>query len=317
MRIPTSFFLLALGLGSLLSAQPLQQAQSSAEADLREALDEYASLQERIREEKIPLNRTLNELNAELREARREAERSRRLRDNRSVDLDSLRNRVEMRREQLEYVANLVTDLGNRFERDIDLSEQQLYAEAIERFNASVNRSAVEGEFAKGEKLVEQIFILETIIDRFDALAGGQTYEGNAVVEGGDVEDGTFIALGPTYYFASAESDFAGLALKSNTSALPPTAALSPDLREGVFSVAQTGEGRLALDPTLGSALALAAEAENFWDISHLEKGGVWIIPILLFAALATITAAFKFIEIFSVKMPPVGALHDILKALN
>lgn len=316
-----SFYLfIAAGAAGLLSAQSarsLDAARASAETDLKAALEAYSQLQERIRDEKIPLNRELNELNAELREKRREAERARRLQDNRTVDLNSLRERVDRRKEQIEYVANLVTDLGGRFERDIDLSEQQLYADAIEQFAASVNRVGEDGEFAKGEKLVEQIAILDSIVSRFDALVGGQRYEGQAVVSGGGVEKGTFIAIGPTYYFASSESPFAGIVMKSNTSSMPPAAPLAAGYADGIATVAREGKGSIAVDATLGSALAIAAESENFWDWKHLEKGGVWIFPILVFAALATLTAGFKFFEVFSVKMPRVGTLHDIVKALN
>jgi biopolymer transport protein ExbB len=311
-----SLLSLALTAG-LLPAQNLATAESSAEADLRDALARYAALQETIRSEKIPLNRELNELNAELRDKRGEASRSRRLRDNSSVDLNALEDRVEKRKEQIEYVANLVADLGGRFERDIDISERQLYEDAIDSFNASVVRTSEGEEFVKGEKLIEQIVMLETIINRFDTLVAGATYKGQAVVSQGGVENGTFVAVGPSYYFASDESDFAGLALKSNTSSLPPTASLANNLKAGIIAVAETGKGRIAMDATLGSALAIATESENFWDKSHLEKGGVWIIPILIFAALATLTALFKLIEVFSVKMPRVGVLHDIIKALN
>ena len=312
----TSLFVF-LGAASFLSAQNLDAARSSAEADLRNALERYAELQASIKDEKIPLNRELNALNAELREKRGEASRSRRLRDNSSVDLSSLKDRVDKRKEQIEYVANLVTDLGGRFERDIDLSERQIYEGAIDDFTASVVRTAEGEEFVKGEKLIEQIKILETIIGRFDELVAGSTYEGQAVVKGGGVEKGKFVAIGPTYYFASDESEFAGLALKSNSSTLPPTAEVSREWQGGIIEVAQSGEGRIATDATLGSALAIATESENFWDKKHLEKGGVWIIPILVFAALATLTAIFKLFEVFSVKMPRVGALHDIIKALN
>src|SRR5690606_30139971 len=75
------------------------------------------------------------------------------------------------------------------------------------------------------------------------------------------------------------------------------------------------GEGPVPIDPTLGSALALAAESDTAWE--HIQKGGIWIWPILLFAFLALATAIFKAIEIWSVKMPRAGALHGILEALN
>jgi biopolymer transport protein ExbB len=69
------------------------------------------------------------------------------------------------------------------------------------------------------------------------------------------------------------------------------------------------------LDPTLGSALAIAEQEDTLWE--HIQKGGIWIWPILFFALLATLTSLYKVFEIYSVKMPRVGVLHDILKALN
>ena len=43
-----------------------------------------------------------------------------------------------------------------------------------------------------------------------------------------------------------------------------------------------------------------------------------WVMSIsIIFAFLATVTALFKLIEIYSVKMPQPGSLHGILKALN
>lgn len=296
------------------ASQALQEAQNSAQADLQAALEAYAQLQLQIKEEAIPLNRKLAELNARLREQRREAERARRLRDNRSVDLDSLRNRVEMRAEQLDYVANLVADFGQRFQRDVDLSELAHYSEEIGRFNQAAERLIRDEELAKSLRLTEQVFLLQTAIERFDRLAGGDIYEGEAVV-GGSVRTGEFLAVGPVHYFSSSDGEFAGLSLRTNTSTLPPTAFLSPSAAELIRAAIAKGEGELPVDPTLGSALALAAESDTPWE--HVRKGGIWMVPILLFALLAALAAIYKAIEIARVKMPRAGALHDILAAVN
>lgn len=310
-RILLFIFLTVLPLGA--SHASLEEAKSSAEADLQDALSRYATLQERIKSEQIPLARELNSLKSEVRELRREAERTQRLKDNSTVDLNALQDRVSKRQEQLDYVANLVADFGERFERDISLPEQQLYAESIETFGEIANAPLDDDPLAKSRRLIEQMYILDTATQRFRDLAGGQIFGGEAVVGTGDVKNGQFLLLGPTQYFTSAASEEAGVALKAGL--LPPVVELGPDLDQLVRSTIQAGQGPLPVDPTLGSALALASQDDTLWE--HIQKGGIWIWPILFFAFLATATAIFKVFEIYSVKMPRPGALHGILKALN
>ncbi|MCD8482995.1 MAG: MotA/TolQ/ExbB proton channel family protein [Verrucomicrobia bacterium] len=79
--------------------------------------------------------------------------------------------------------------------------------------------------------------------------------------------------------------------------------------------MAVNGTGILPIDPTLGSAFAIASQKLTLWE--HIRQGGIWIWPILTFAFLAFATSMFKLYEIYSVKMPRTGALHDILAALN
>ena len=306
--------LLILFIPAIASGQALTQVQTEARQDLENALGRYAELQDSIKEEKIPLAKELNDLESELREKRREATRAQRLQDNSTVDLNTLEVRVTKRQEQLDYIANLVADFGERFERDISLPEQQLYEEQIEAFREAANQPfEEEDELGKARRLLDQIFILNTSIDRFKDLVGGQTFSGQGVVANGDVERGEFLLMGPTAYFSSAASEQAGIALKAGL--LPPVVSINPTLDAQIRSTVQAGEGLLPVDPTLGSALAIASQEETLWE--HIQKGGIWIWPILFFAFLATVTAIFKVFEIYRVKMPQPGALHGILKALN
>ncbi len=294
-------------------AADLNSVQAGADADLKTALAEYAKLQDKIKEEKIPLSKALNNLQSELRDKRREAERVQRFKDNSTVDLNSLEERVSKSQEQLDYVANLVADFGERFERDISLPEHQVYEEEITAFKAASNIGSNEDKLAKANRLIEQAFMLSTSVDRFQALIGGQLFDGEAVVESGEVEQGKFLLFGPSNYFSSTSSEEAGIALKS---ALKPLIInIGIELDTTIKSTVTSGAGDLPVDPTLGSALAMAAQEETIWE--HIQKGGIWIWPILFFAFLATVTSLFKLIEIYSVKMPQPGSLHGILKALN
>jgi biopolymer transport protein ExbB len=304
--------LLLLAPAALFGAT-MDQANASSKADLDDALERYASLQQTIKDEKIPLSKALNELKAELREKRREADRAQRFKDNSTVDLNALADRVVKRKEQLDYVANLVADYGERFERDISLPEQQVYNEGIVAFREAADAPLQDEQLGKALRLLDQVFILNTSIERFKAVIGGQIFEGQAVVSDGEVEDGKYLLLGPTNYFASSASEEAGVTVKAGL--LPPVSGIDNDLNELIRETIQAGSGTLPLDPSLGSALAIAAQEETIWE--HIQKGGIWIWPILFFAFLATVTAVFKAFEIYRVKMPRPGSLHDILKAIN
>lgn len=295
------------------SAQTFDQASRSAQADLDNALQRYAQLQERIRAERIPLDRQLNELRSELQQARRESDRVRRIQDNSAVDLNAMRNRIERRIEQLDFVANLVTDYSQRFERDIDLSEQQIYTPAIERLQRAMEETLEEDDLLRARRLVGQLFIIQEGIGRFNRLIGGDTFEGRAIVAGGQVEEGIFINFGPTTFFASTESSTAGLALR--TGLIPTAVPISNEADRSIRQVAVNGSGTLPIDPTLGSAFAIASQKLTLWE--HIQQGGIWIWPILTFAFLAFATSLFKLYEIYSVKMPKPGSLHEILAALN
>ncbi len=294
--------------------QPVSQAERSIDADLSEALTRYEQLQKKIRDERIPLDRELNALNLEIQQKRQEAQRSQRLRDNRSVDLNAMRLRVERQQEQVDYVANLVRDFAQRFERDIDLSEHQIYGDLLDVLRLGVeSRHDEEDSLARPRRAAEQFVVFNTAMERFGRLLGGDLFSGQAVGAGGNLVSGQFIAVGPTTFFASSNNSVSGLSLK--TGIMPPVVSIGEDADRMISSFAGSSSGLLPLDPTLGSAFAIAAQKETIWE--HIQKGGIWIWPILFFAMLATLTALFKMFEIYSVKMPPPGSLHDILKAIN
>lgn len=300
--------ILSLGF-SFASADPQAEAQAKLEA----SLSEFNAIQQTIREEKIPLSKELNRLNSELREKRREAESAVRRKDNSSLDLIGLQQRVEQQVELIDYVANIVSDYGERFARDVSLPEAQIYGEPIDQFTAIQNEPLEESDLAKGERLLEQIFVLGTALQRFDAILGGTTFAGEAVGQGGDIMSGSYVLVGPTAFFVNSASEEGGIAL--NTGSIPPIFSLSPERVNSVSGVAVSDEGSLPLDITLGSAMAIAEQEDTLYE--HILKGGIWIWPILFFAGLAFLTALFKVFEIYSVKMPRPGSLHEVLIALN
>lgn len=302
--------LLGLTAGLSLSADPFQEARNSVDADLRDALERLSGLREQIKEEKIPLSRELNQLQDQLREKRREADRAERQRDNQTVDLNDLRSNVGLRQDEIDYVSNLVAEYARVLEMRMALAEQQKYSDLLQQL-----RDAAEApDISRTERLDRMSDVTSRGIDRMEQLIGGYKFPGRAVAPSGMVENGTFVLLGPTSYFASRDSGLSGLAL-SLGSADPNFMPLGGNFDAQISGVAAQGSGSLPLDSTLGDAFAIAETDETLWE--HIQKGGIWIWPILTFALLAFLTSLFKVYEIYSVKMPAPGTLHHILKLLD
>ena len=60
--------------------------------------------------------------------------------------------------------------------------------------------------------------------------------------------------------------------------------------------------------------MAIAATKESIGE--HIGKGGIWVWPILGFAGLSLLVAAFKAFEIYTLPKPKDGVLGEILSSL-
>ncbi len=293
----------------LAGAQSPGEAARSADADLRDALERLSALRAEIRDEKIPLAREVSDLERQLRDKRREVDRVQRRRDTQRIDLNQVEEGLRLRQEEIDYVSNLVAEFTRIFDSRKDISERRLYSESLEPLLL-----AGEEDLTRQQRLMRMRGATGLGIDRMERLIGGYTFEGHAVSPGGRVEAGNFLLIGPLVYFASGETDGAGLALDLGAidpNYFPLGGAFDADIRQLV----STGQGRGPVDPTLGDAFALEEVRETLWE--HIQKGGIWIWPILTFAFLAFATALFKVFEIYTVKMPPPGTLHELLRLID
>jgi len=306
-----SLFLLTLSLSSLclLNAQSINTVKLSAEADLEAALTELAELRALIREEKIPLAEQRRNLEAEVRGLRSEAEAARAVQDNSDLRLDQLRSQISGREEEMQYATNLLDEYVRGLQARIHVSEVEIYEPQL----LSILDSAEDSEDGSIPiaKLASGIGLG---MERAKTVSGGSIFEGSAVLPSGNYTQGTFLLAGPLAYFASAEEG--GLVLRGES--LRP--AVEPitdfDVSAAVAAVKSSGTGSIPIDASMGNARAI--EQTNETLIEHIQKGGVWIVPILGFAFVSMMIAAFKALELYSIKTPPqdtVTKLVDLIKA--
>lgn len=128
------------------------------------------------------------------------------------------------------------------------------------------------------------------------------------VLPDGQIEQARLLRLGPVEWFWRPAAGQSGLA-ESNGDVLHARVSFDGAANAGIRDLQQSGTGVITFDPTLSRALLLAAEGDTL--LQHLQKGGIWVIPILLFALFATVTAVLKAVELWRLpRLAPALAEH-------
>lgn len=306
----TSLILLAFTSISL-SGQSYNSAKSQVSTDLESSLQDLTKTRDSIAEEKIPLIRSVAEIENEVIQKRSELERLRRLRDNSDLGLNRLRSQVSSIREQNEYAAGLLDEFVRSFETRIDEAEVQLYSQATEDARLALD----DPDMGQNERFQQQIDAIDVALKRLDKIVGGYRFEGRALAPNGQIEEGQFAAIGPTVFFASSQSDLAGLTFNKLNAAEAAIAVPGPHFAGGIKALIETGEGSIPADATLGKALKIVESNETIME--HLAKGGSVGVVIIGLGLLCLLMGLFKLLEISKFKAPKAELLQQVLKHLN
>ena len=303
--------LTALALPCLTFGQvQLESAKATLEADNKKALEELGAVRESIRQEKAPITAELNKIKSRVENKRREIQNQALLKQTKAFDLDKLKKDVEARTQSVSYLSDtLLTQYLDAFGAKVHVTEQSQYDDLIDETKRIVRNEEIKQE----DKIKAQLKVVETSIDRIQSLIGGQTFPGQAF-SGGKATDGTFGLWGPVALF-SAGSDNAGLAQQGKGEGQVDVIKLSSEENAAIAATLSNGSGLTPIDPTMGDALAIAGTKETAWE--HIQKGGIWIYPILGFAALSLIVALLKAIQITKIKDPDPQVLHKALALLK
>jgi biopolymer transport protein ExbB len=285
----------ALLFGSV-HAQSFEDASQQAKQDLDTALTELSEVRGTIATDKIPMIREVSSLEDQVQKKSAELEKLLRLRDNNDLGLNRLRVQVEAIDAQNEYAAGLLDEFVRSFETRIDYSETQLYSEVAEEARLALDDS----DMSQGDRFSKQIDVIGVAVERLEKLSGGYTFEGLALAPNGDIEKGTFAVFGPSVFFASSQSDLAGVTINKLNAAEASIAVPGAEFSAGIRQFVETGDGSIPADATLGKALKVAESRESLGE--HLEKGGSVGVVILGLGAICLLVGIFKFYEVTSFK---------------
>ncbi len=291
--------------GSFAHAEVMVQGQ------LEEGLAELSALRELIADEKIPLNRKLNDLEGELVRVRMDYQKTSRMLDSHTLDLSNLRNEIKSRHEEATYLSNLMGEYVRNFETRLHIAEIQRYGEIIEnaRLAAENNNLSKDGVFKA------QTALVSVSITRLEDALGGSCFEGNAVDTDGLVRHGDFALVGPVALFRSKEGNSIGTAEQRLGSLEPSIIGFinSSDAVEAAQVVANS-RGYFPIDPTLGNAHKIEATKETFWE--HIRKGGVVMVPIFTLAGAALLMAIYKFVGLAFLRNPSTKDIGAFINAI-
>ena len=239
-------------------------------ANIKEAKARLERTESKISKERVALANELRALEQQVMKLRKETTVARRKMDERTLSLSQLENRLSSWSEQQEFQQNLLSRFLLQTGVDsLSLSEMSL-SDKVQKVGEKAK------EFANQQT------------PNFSA--------GKVVLANGEVTQAKVLTLGPVTWYLAQAQNVAGTAERKQD-LFTSTSTFSDTDTESLASLASSGNGSIKIDPTLGRAATREQASEGV--IEHVVKGGVWVIPIVLFALLATLIALFKVIQLW------------------
>lgn len=295
--LPLVIFLAGLS-PATAQTDPGQREARQAEAELR-------SFREDMEREYLPLSAELRALRETLRERERELARIVYEQDQRTVEIDRLRDRIASLSRSRTFVLSALDELFNAWEASLHAPQRPAHASALEEWfslDSSERSLAQAGE------------ILVAMVNELKSGTGGLRSEGEAVAPDGRILPGTFLFFGPLGYFVAADEQLAGLIDPVD----PFTARVIPQSGEPAEAIRRLLAGTAAavpVDVTGGQAFRLRDARPSLRQ--EIGMGGVWIYPILFGAFITFAMALTKSWQIAGVRPVPAGLLHPLVEQLQ
>lgn len=264
-----------------LPAPAADKVEQSLLADIRKAEQNLQATQRRVDGERRQVAERLNALERSVLELREKTAVARRLADENTLNLSQLEKRLESWREQHLYQQNLL----QRFVRQHDVP------------------IADDDDAGDDVTLQAQIAAISELVGSLDGRLHPAWRDNDVVLASGELEKMQTLAVGPVAWYLRGDGE-AGMLDIDNGIARSGLAFGGSD-RDGLQALATAGEGIITFDPSLSRAVVKAAQSESL--VEHLVKGGMWVIPIILFALLALAIALLKGVQLW--RLPAVAPI--------
>lgn len=301
-------FIIPLGMFFIhLQADQTSEAYAQASQKLEDSLLELSALRSEIQETRIPLSTKLSDLESGLMLGREQLLTVQNRQESNRVKFEILQKELSRVREQYAAILNTVNRYNHDLEAVIHTSELALYEEVIE----SARSVRIDSE--AGLRSLETGLLVSSLQRLHDQL-GGIRFTGDAILPDGQVSKGSFLILGPVEFFEPSEDHSIGVVFPDDT-LIPHLSPIPEKHLHGITEVFETGKGVLPVDVTFGGVGMIDGQKESLFE--HILKGGIWVWPILLSASIAFILSLWKAIQLYRIRLPEQGVIHQLLALVN
>ena len=281
----------------------LSQALAKTQADLKEAIAKLEKTREAIAAEKPKISAEFHGVEQQLSEKRRLLRIARMGEADRQRELRILQRDLATRSQDANYIAGLLKDHALKVETLAKPGSPEL----------EVDRGVlIDGLPDEALTLQRRLAVLDASITRMEALLGGSSVEGEAANEDGNVAQGALAAFGPVSYFLAKDGASGGEIIDTQSGELPHYVSEDAKAIAGLLK-GETVD--IAIDPSGGNARAL--DELRGGPMALIEKGGLWIWPILLLALLSTIFGLLKLAEFSRYREPGDAWVTALLASLR
>ena len=273
-------------------------AKQSILNDIKTAQRTLSKTQNSISKEQATLAKQIFTKQQSLSKLREQAAVNRRLADENTLSLDQLQTRLDTWQQQQQYQLNLLS----RFVRQ----------------NTSNSASSNESTNNQNELLSR---VISQINNQEQALYP-QFKKQSVVLSNGELSQANTLQVGPVAWFSTQTPKLMGLLNLDDESNALKVALVQSTSDDNPLdnTLKQNGVGStlLTFDPSLTHLVTSQAQQES--PLEHLEKGGLWAIPIILFACFALTIALLKaaqLLRLSKIKMHSQMQLQQFFKAEN
>lgn len=219
---------------------------------------------------------------------RKETSATRRLMDEQTLSLNKLEKRLNGWQQQDTYQRNLLA----RF------SQQQKMFESTDDVLSQAHLNTLTSHFSTLRSALTPQWQTTQVITKDGSLQSNQT-----------------LAVGPVAWFLDTSNQQAGFLIKEDT-LFKQGLLLTSEQFEQLSLLAQSNntQAQISFDPTLTRALKIAQSQESVF--AHVEKGGIWVLPIIAFGVFALLISLCKGFQL--TRLPAVlPAMAERLSHIN
>jgi biopolymer transport protein ExbB len=251
-----------------VNAKNMADVSQSLLSDIKRSQQRLNKRESNISFEKIKLAKAIRTEQQKVIKLRKKTAVNRRLVDDETLALSKIQQRLKKWSSQDNYQKRLL----------LELAENQ--ALPVQRIN----------QIASDNK-IGLIFLQEFVTNQLKALSP-QWLEKKIVLTSGEIVKAKTLKLGPVKWFLLINQQ-AGLLDDDDKTVY----YFDQQQSVNMVSLAENEQASITFDPTLDRALQIEKQQENI--LEHMQRGGIWVIPIILFALFALIIALAKVWELW------------------